>query len=150
MRVRLLSALAAAAVLLAAGCGQSTKDRYIDDYSPLNDRLLTANDRLVRAINTAPGKSPTELATELKPLSGEMSRLSRQIAGLDTPEDLRQESAALARDLDRTGRGAGRTASAAKRRDRHAMAVATLDLAHSVNRVSRAADRLARATGATG
>ena len=131
--------------LALAGCLESSKDRFIADYQPLNDRLVTVNGKLVKALNTP--SSPDRLATELTPLSGELTRLSRQISDLDTPEDLRQESGALARTLARTGTGADTAAAAAREADRRALVDATKALADDVNRGIRQADRLARAAG---
>jgi len=131
--------------LALAGCLESSKDRFIADYQPLNDRLVTVNGKLVKALNTP--SSPDRLATELTPLSGELTRLSRQISDLDTPEDLRQESGALTRTLARTGAGAGTAAAAAREADRRALVDATKALADDVNRGIRQADRLARAAG---
>ena len=145
MRMPLAALLALAAALGAAGCLQSSKDRYIADYQPLNDRLMKVNDRMVRTLNTS--SSPGTLARELAPLSGQLTRLGRQISDLDTPEDLRQESAALSRSLERTGRGADRTATVARRADRRALVAATRDLADGVNAVIRRSQRLAEAAG---
>jgi len=143
--MRLPAMLMLAVAVTLSGCLQSSKDRYIADYEPLNDRLLTVNKRLVRTLNTS--TSPHRLASELTPLSGELNQLSRQISRLDTPEDLRQESDALSRTLARTGADADRTASAARRRNRRALLGASRNLADQVNRGIRQADRLARAAG---
>ena len=145
MRLPLLLLALICAPLAFAGCMQSSKDRYIADLQPLNDRLVTVNGKLVKTLNTP--SSPDRLATELTPLSGELTRLSRQIEGLDTPEDLRQESDALSRTLARTGSGADRAAGAARAADRRALLAATKRLADDVNRGIRQADRLARAAG---
>ncbi len=140
----LLVALLCAALALT-GCFESSKDRFIADYQPLNDRLVSVNGKLVKTLNTP--SSPDKLATELTPLSGELTRLSRQISDLDTPEDLRQESGALSRTLARTGAGADTAATAAREADRRALVNATKALADDVNRGIRQADRLARAAG---
>ncbi len=142
--------LLAAAALRAGGCLQSSKDRYIADYQPLNDRLVKVNREMVQAINTAPERSSQRLATELAPLSRELTRLSRQIAALETPDDLRQESDALTSRLRRTGARADRTVVFARRSDGPALSAETRRLADDVNGVIRATRRLARATGAAG
>lgn len=136
--------------LLVAGCLQSSKDRYIADFRPLNDRLVQVNGQMVETINTASTRSPRRFAAKLTPLSAQLTTLSRQIGDLDTPEDLRQESAALTRSLDSTGVGANRTATFARRADARALTRATMDLADHVNRVIRDNRRLAKATGAAG
>ena len=130
---------------IQTGCLQSSKDRYIADYQPLNDRIVKVNDRMVDTLNTP--SSPGKLARELTPLSGQLTRLGRQISDLDTPEDLRQESAALSRSLTRTANGAGRTASAAREADGRALVDATRDLADDVNALIRRSERLAEAAG---
>ena len=137
---RVTAALAVlGACLLAAGCStQSTKDRYIADYQPLNDRLVKVNEDLVEAINTASTASPGRFARELTPLSGEMTTLSRQIRALDTPEDLREESGSLSRRLRRTGAGVDRTAGYARRADSQGLVRSTRTLADEVNGVIRA------------
>jgi hypothetical protein len=145
MRLPLLLLALTCAPLAFAGCMQSSKDRFIADYQPLNDRLVSVNGKLVKTLNTP--SSPDKLATELTPLSGELTRLSRQISDLDTPEDLRQESGALSRTLARTGAGADTAATAAREADRRALVNATKALADDVNRGIRQADRLARAAG---
>ena len=145
MRKPIVGLLALAAALGPAGCLQSSKDRYIADYQPLNDRILKVNDRIVDTLNTP--SSPGKLSRELTPLSGQLTRLGRQIADLDTPEDLRQESAALSRSLTRTGEGAGRTAVAAREADGPALVHATRDLADDVNALIRRSQRLAEAAG---
>lgn len=149
MRLFLLLVLSCATLALT-GCFQSTKDRYIADYQPLNDRLVKVNDRLVEAINTASTRSPGRFASELTPLSGEMTTLSRQINALDTPEDLREESGSLSRRLKRTGAGVGRTAGFARRADSRGLVSSTKELADEVNGVILAARKLADATGAAG
>lgn len=150
MRKALVLLLFLPAGLLAGGCLQSSKDRYIADLKPLNNRLVKVNDQMVETISTASTRSPRRFAAELTPLSGQLITLSRQIGDLDTPEDLRQESAALTRSLDTTGAGANRTATFARRADARALTRATMDLADEVNRVIKANRRLAKATGAAG
>ncbi len=139
-------ALPVLAALAAGGCDlESGKDRYVADYQPLNDRVVQLNERLVKTLNT-PG-SPGRLAGELAPLSRQLDRLSRQVAALDTPEDLREESAALSRSLARTGAGAGRTATFARSADRPALVASTRRLADDVNLLAQRTKRLADAAG---
>ena len=146
MRMPIAAVLALAAALGPAGCSmESSKDRYIADYQPLNDRIVKVNDRMVDTLNTP--SSPGKLARELTPMSAQLTRLGRQIADLDTPEDLRQESAALSRSLTRTAGGADRTASAAREADGPALVDATRDLADDVNALIRRSERLAEAAG---
>jgi len=132
--------------LAAAGCGlESGKDRYVADYQPLNDQVVQLNERLVKTLNTP--SSPGRLAGELAPLSSRLDRLSRQVAALDTPEDLREESTALSQSLARTGAGAGRTATFARNADRPALVASTRRLADDVNRLAQRTKRLADAVG---
>ena len=131
--------------VLAGGCAESSKDRFISDYQPLNDQMVKVNGQLVDTLNTP--SSPGKLADELTPLGGRLNRLSRQVSDLDTPEDLREESAAVSRSLARTGAGADRTAAFAREADRRALVGATKELAADVNRLVRETKRLAEAAG---
>lgn len=132
--------------LALAGCSlESKKNRYAEDYRPLNDQVVQVNERLVTTLNTP--SSPGKLAAELRPLSGRLARLSREVAALDTPEDLREESEALSRSLARAGQGARRTAGFARHADRPALVAATRRLADDVNALNRRTKRLADAVG---
>lgn len=150
MRVRLLFLASCCALLAAAlgGCGQSEKDKYIEAYSPLNTRLIKVNDDLARTINGSQNKSNAELAASFAPLGRQLRTLSRQIRALDTPADLRQESKALTDALDTARVDVDGVVSAARRKNPQALATASVRLPAEANKISSAANRLARATGA--
>ncbi len=144
----LLLACVVVLAVIAGGCGQSEKDKYIDSYRPLNSRLVKLNDDLARTINGSETKTNAELAREFTPLSTRLGALSRDIRKLNTPVDLRQESKALSQTLDTTRTDVDGVARAARRRDARGLAAASVRLPQEANRISAAANRLARATGA--
>jgi hypothetical protein len=149
MRARLLVLACCGALPVALGaCGQSEKDKYIDAFSPLNTRLIKVNDDLARTINASQNKSNAKLAGEFAPLGVRLGTLSRQIRALDTPTDLEQESKALTETLDTARADVDGVATAARRRDARALATASVRLPDEANKISTAANRLARATGA--
>ena len=54
------------------GCLESSKDRFIADYQPLNDRLVKVNGKLVKTLNTP--SSPDRLATRADAAVGRARR----------------------------------------------------------------------------
>lgn len=150
MRARLLVLVSCGALLSGSigGCGQSEKDKYIDAYSPLNTRLIKVNDDLARTINGAQSKSNAQLAGAFAPLGRKLGTLSREIRALDTPTDLKQESKVLTDTLDAARVDVDGVAAAASRNDSRALAAASVRLPEKANKISTAANRLARATGA--
>lgn len=145
---RLVAAALSAGALAASGCGESEEERYVDDYSSLNDRLLT----LGRAIGTAPldagQESNAKLATRFGRYASGLDDLNGEIAALDTPGDLRDEATALTGSIAVVVKDLKRISAAARRGDGEAAAAATLALSDDSNKVNRAQNRLARATGA--
>lgn len=137
----------AVVALLASGCGESEKDEYIEDYRPLNERLLKVGEVVGRAPLEAGTESNANLARRFDRYADDLDRVNRDIAALDTPADLMDESKALTRaigvviaDLEKI--------AAAREADERAAAAATLSLTDHSNAVNRAQNRLAKATGA--
>ena len=149
MRLRLVTPLAllALAVPLAA-CGESEKDKYIDDFKPLNDRLLALGRDLGTAVDGADKKSDTALATEFSALAGRLKEVNTGIADLDTPAELEDEALALNVRLDATITDIENIAKAARGNDAEAAAAATVELSADSQKVNAAQNRLAKATGA--
>lgn len=144
-----LPALAAVTVaLLTAGCGESEKDEFIDAYKPLNDRLLKVGEAVGRAPLEAGTESNAKLAQRFNRYADDLDRINREIAALDTPADLVDESKALTRSVVVVIVDLEKIATAAREADQRAAAAATLSLTDHSNAVNRAQNRLARATGA--
>ena len=142
-----IAALAGAA-LMAAGCGESEKDKYVDDYNPLNERLLAIGEEVGRAPLEAGTESNAKLARRFDKYADDLDRVNKDIAALDTPDDLVDESKALTRSIVVVIADLERIATAAREADQRAAAAGTLSLTDHANAVNRAQNRLAKATGA--
>ena len=143
-RVRaILPALLTCALL--AGCGGSDeKERFGDDFSPVNDQLLV----LRTSIAQAPQGSDAMLAGAFGGFATQYRAVDRRIDALEPPKDLeprvRVLSAAVAElivDLERVSRSAGAGDAAASRAGTQAL-VADLKAAETARRA------LAKETGA--
>lgn len=134
--------------LLASGCGESEKDKYIEDYKPLNERLLKVGEAVGRAPLEAGTESNANLARRFNRYADDLDRVNRDIAALDTPADLMEESKALTRTIGVVIADLEKIATAAREADERAAAAATLSLPDHANAVNRAQNRLAKATGA--
>ena len=146
---RWLRPLAVASVAMAlAGCADSEQDRYVKDYDPLNDRLLEIGQSLGRAQLQAGSASNSQLGRQFSKSAAELDAVREDIAALDTPADLADESKALIASIGDVVGDLERISAAATRGDQQAAAAATLSLTEDSNDVNRAQNRLARATGA--
>jgi hypothetical protein len=142
-----LVAVALAAVLVS-GCGKSEKDKYIDDYKPLNDRLLKVGESIGSVTRGAAKQTNQQLAGQFSKNATDLDDLKDDIAALDTPSALKGESAALTRSIDLVVNDLRGIASAARRADKRAAGTATRALAVDAVKVNTAQNKLARATGA--
>lgn len=147
MRLRLATLLALLALALAA-CGQSEKEKYVDDYKPLNDRLLSLGQDLGAAIQGAESRSDDALARQFSSLATRLRDANKDIAALETPADLRDEANSLRDTLDDTIGDIEDIAKAARGKDAQAAAAATVELAADSEEVNASQNKLARATGA--
>jgi hypothetical protein len=149
MRLRLATPLALLALALPlAACGESEKDKYIDDFKPLNDRLLAVGQDLGAAVGSAEKSSDAALAKQFSGLATRLKDVNKDIADLDTPKDLEDEALALNSRLDTTIGDLENLAAASARKDGEKFAQVSLELAGHSNAVNAAQNKLARATGA--
>jgi hypothetical protein len=148
MRRNVLPCLALVAALLAAGCGQSAKDKYISSYKPINRDLIRVVDRMATAVNSAGGKSNAQLSTQFGGFQTQLKGIRKRVEGLDTPDDLKDESRALSVAIGTVEGDVGDIATAARKSDAQGAAAATVRLSRDSNRVNTAQNTLAKATGA--
>lgn len=148
MTRRRVVCLAVAAFVAVSGCGQSENDKYIDDYDPLNERLLAIGEKIGRAPLEAGTDSNAKLARRFNRYADDLDRINKDIAALDTPADLMDESEALTRTIGVVIVDLEKIATSAREADQRGAAAATLSLTDHANAVNRAQNRLARATGA--
>ena len=93
-------------------------------------------------------KSDAALAKQFSALATRLESLNDEIAALDTPADLKDESKALNKALDATAGDVEDIAEAAKKNDAQAAAAATVELSTDAQEVNTAQNKLAKATGA--
>ena len=149
MRLRLATPLALLALAMPlAACGKSEKDKYIDDFKPLNDTLLALGQDLSRAVDGADKKSDAALAKEFSSLATRLKAVNEDIADLETPAELENEEVTLNSRLDATITDIEDIAKAARGNDAEKAAAATVQLAADAQKVNTAQNKLARATGA--
>ena len=146
-RLAILLAVLTLAVSLAA-CGESETDKYVDDYKPLNDKLLAIGSDLGNAVDDVESKSDAALAKQFSALATRLESLNDEIAALDTPAELKDEAKALNEALDSTTGDVKDIAKAAEKNDPQAAASATVQLSTDAQEVNTAQNKLAKATGA--
>jgi hypothetical protein len=147
-RLAVLLCLAVAASVLAAGCGESAKDKYISSYKPINKDLIALGNKLGTAVNTANTKSNPQLAAQFSGFQKQLVTIRKRVDGLDTPDDLKDESRALSSAIDTVQEDVGDIATAARKSDAAGAGAATVRLSRDSNRVNNAQNTLAKATGA--
>ena len=149
MRLRLVTPLALLALALPlAACGESEKDKYIDDFKPLNDKLLALGRDLGTAVQEAESQDDAALAKQFGALAKRLEGVNTEIADLDTPSDLKGEAKELNGRIDDTVDDLKAIEKAAQKNNAEDAAAATLQLATDAEAVNTAQNKLAKATGA--
>jgi hypothetical protein len=132
----------------AGGCGKSDKEKYIDSYKPVNDRLLKVGTDIGTAVQSASTASDAGLARKFDGLATRLERVKKDVDGLDTPAELKDESRALSGTIAATVTDLRDISTAAKEKNGQAAAAATLQLSRNAQKVNVAQNKLAKATGA--
>jgi hypothetical protein len=143
-RVRaILPALLTCALL--AGCGGSDeKDRFGDDFSPVNDQLLV----LRSSISQAPPGSDAMLAGEFSGFAGQIDSVRRRLDGLKPPEEFKERTDALSAALAVLSGDLRDIAHAATVHDTPGTRAATERMVTDLRAAEDARRELARETGA--
>ena len=136
------------AALALAGCGQSQKEKYADDFKPLNDRLLLVGEQIGNGLGGAGDQTNAKLASQFAGFASDLEKVNDDIADLDPPKELRDESRALTQRTRTVVRDLRAISQAARAGDRKATTRATLAFGRNAQRLNQAQNRLARATGA--
>lgn len=147
MRLRLATLFALLALVLTA-CGQSEKEKYVDAYKPLNDRLLSVGEDLGAALQAADSKRDEAVAAQFAALARRLEVVRKDVAAVETPADLRDESKALNDALTDAIADIEDIAGASRGKDAQRAAAATVELSTAARKVNVAQNRLALATGA--
>lgn len=143
-----LALLIALAAFASPGCGEDEKDKFVEDYRPLNDRLLQVGKDLGKGLQTAEGKSNKALSEQFAAFALRLDAINKGIRALDTPDDLRDERDVLALRINDTIKNLQDISGAAAEGDPQAAAAATVELGTNSQALNRAQNKLAKATGA--
>lgn len=135
-------------VIALAGCGQSQEDEYADDFKPLNDRLLRVGERIDTGLGSAGDQTNAKLARQFAGFASDLENVNEDIADLDPPKELQDESNALTERTDVVVKDLKDISEGARSGDRMATTRATLAFGRHAQRLNQAQNRLAKATGA--
>ena len=147
-RLVLLLSLLALAGVASAGCGEDEKDKFVEDYRPLNDRLLKIGSDLGEGLRSAGNKSNRRLAEQFAGFGLRLSAVAKDIRNLETPDELKDESSNLTARIDDVVKNLQDISGAAGTGDPQAAAAATVELGTTAQALNTAQNKLARATGA--
>jgi hypothetical protein len=145
-RLRALSFLVAAIAL--AGCGKSEEEKYADDFKPVNDRLLKVGERIGTRLGDASKQTNARLARQFGGFASDLEKVNGEIAALDPPKDLRDESRTLTERIEVVVKDLEDISEAARSGDPKAAKRAALSFGRHSPPLNQAQNRLARATGA--
>ena len=91
MRVATVVALALLAVVPAVGCGGDNSDQFREDYNAAVDKLSKINTDIGSAAGGAGERSNAKIANEFNQIADTAEQTRSDLAGLDPPEDAKEE-----------------------------------------------------------
>jgi hypothetical protein len=138
--------LAAAALALAAGCGEDEREAYAEDFRPLSRQIASLGQFTGNAVETAEQKSDVQIEGQFRQIADEMARLRGELRELDPPDDLTGAQGAMVDAMRRVEEALRRIQRAAGQSDPQAARRATIDLIRSSEGLRVARSRLTRAT----
>ena len=135
--------------LIGGGCGggdENETEEYVKRYRPLNEKLIEISQKISATLSGGQSGQPLGLEFDLQ--IAQLETVNRNIANLDTPEELRDESRTLTARISRTVAKLKQISTAVREGRQEEAASATVELAARAQAVNRAQDQLARATRA--
>jgi PBP1b-binding outer membrane lipoprotein LpoB len=146
MKGRLAAVLIAALALAGCGGGESTEDRYKEDFPPLSRQVVRLGQEVGDSIQSASEtSSDAQLAADFARHATRLSELQQQIDDLEPPDDLAKEQDRLVSAIGESQGALDEIASAAAKGDPQAASQATTDLIQSSEDLRNARRTLARA-----
>ena len=137
-----LSALALAACGEGTG-GQSTEDKYKDDFPPLSRRLVSLGQDVGNSIRGASGSTDQKLAEDFTGYGEQLGEIQQEIDALEPPEDLADDQEQLVSAIGDAQGALNDIAEAARNGDAQSARRATLDLIRSSKQLRDSRRRLA-------
>jgi hypothetical protein len=142
---RALPALVAA-TLVVAGCGESSKEDYANNFRPINAELVQLGKKIAVSAASALNKSDREIAKEFGDHAEATVRARRRLDDLDPPDDLKSEQDDLSTALGDAEHALEGIANAAREHSPEDARRSTLDLIEASRKLRTARRKLAAAT----
>lgn len=141
----LTAAVGVLAALAIAACGESTEDKYKDDFPPIDSKIVALGADLRKTLREAGETSDAALAGEVGNYAKQVGDLQQQVDELEPPDDLADDQDQLVSAMGDTQGALEDIAGAAEQGDANAARDATGQLLGSSARVADARQKLARA-----
>ena len=144
-RLATVAALALLAVVPAVGCGSDNSDQFREDYNAAVDKLSKINTDIGSAAGDAGEQSNAKIANEFNQIADTAEQTRSDLAGLDPPEDAKQEFDKLLAALEKGVDDLRSVAKAAKSNNPQRANQAVEDLAQSGKEITAAETALKQA-----
>jgi hypothetical protein len=144
-RVATVAALALLAVVPAVGCGSDNSDQFREDYNAAVEKLSKINTDIGSAAGNAGERSNAKIANEFNQIADTAEQTRSDLAGLDPPEDAKQEFDKLLAALENGVGDLRSVAKAAKSNNPQRANQAVDDLAQSGQEITAAETALKKA-----
>jgi hypothetical protein len=116
------------AALALAACGESTEDKYKQDFPPLSQKLVSLGQDVGSSIQGAGGSSDRQLAKDFANYAEQLGDVQQDIDDLEPPDDLSEDQAQLVSAIGDVQRALDDIAQAAQKGDAESARQATIDL----------------------